>query len=304
VAARLRVAIVINPVAGVRGTLARARKRAEWAMDLLLARDVEPEVLISERPGHARELAAAAVAGGARVVAAWGGDGTVNEVACALAGSGAALAVIPAGSGNGLARMLRVPPDPRAAIERFLRAEDRLIDVGEIDGRLFVNVAGVGFDAHIAAAFAAMGRARRGLLRYGAIVARELWRYDSRHYSLALSVQDGQPCTPEGCRAFLLSFANGAQWGNGAIIAPAAALDDGLLDAVRVEVTGSAAVARALPHLFRGTIAGVRGVTIVKIRSATIQADAPLVYHVDGESRVGGARLEVGLRDRALRLRA
>jgi diacylglycerol kinase (ATP) len=101
-----------------------------------------------------------------------------------------------------------------------------------------------------------------------------------------------------------LSFANGTQWGNGAIIAPAAALDDGLLDAVRVEVAGPAAVARALPHLFRGTIAGVRGVTIVKVRSATIEADAPLVYHVDGESRVGGTRLEVGLRDRALRLRA
>ena len=303
-AARLRVAVVINPVAGVRGTLERAKVRAEWAMDLLAARGVDADVLISERPGHARELATAAAAGGARIVVAWGGDGTVNEVAGALVGSDAALAVIPAGSGNGLARMLRIPAEPRGAIDNLLQAPERLIDVGDIDGRVFVNVAGVGFDAHIAAAFAKLGRARRGLLKYGAIVARELWRYDSRHYSLALSLQGGAPCTPEGCTAFLLSFANGAQWGNGAVIAPAAALDDGLLDAVRVEVAGPLAVARALPHLFRGTIDGVRGVTIVKVRSATVEADVPLVYHADGESFVGGTTLQVTVRDRVLRLRA
>lgn len=302
--ARLRVTIVINPVAGVRGTLERARTRAEWAIDLLRSRGADPDAFISERHGHARELAAAAVAGGAEVVAAWGGDGTVNEVATALAGRDAALAVIPAGSGNGLARMLGVPADPRRAIDRFLQAPERRIDVGEIDGRLFANIAGVGFDAHVAAAFASLGRARRGLIKYGAIVARELWRYDSRHYALALATREGAPCAPEGCTAFLLSFANGSQWGNGALIAPAASLDDGLLDAVRVEVTGPVALARAIPHLFRGTIAGVRGVTIMKVRSATVRADAPLVYHADGESFLGGTTLEVAIRDRALRLRA
>jgi diacylglycerol kinase (ATP) len=162
VGARLRVTIVINPVAGVRGTLERARRRAEWAIDLLRSRGADPDVFISERRGHARELAAAAAATAAEVVAAWGGDGTVNEVASALAGSDVALAVIPAGSGNGLARMLGVPADPRRAIDHFLQAPERRIDVGEIDGRLFVNIAGVGFDAHVAAAFAALGRAPRG----------------------------------------------------------------------------------------------------------------------------------------------
>lgn len=302
--ARLRVTIVINPVAGVRGTLDRARRRAEWATGLLRSSGADPDVFISERHGHARELAAAAVAGGAEVVAAWGGDGTVNEVASALAGSDVALAVIPAGSGNGLARMLGVPADPRRAIQRFLQAPERRIDVGEIDGRPFVNIAGVGFDAHVAAAFASLGRARRGLVRYGAIVARELWRYDSRHYTLALTLGEGAPCAPEGCTAFLLSFANGSQWGNGALIAPAASLDDGLLDAVRVEVGGPLTVARAIPHLFRGTIAAVRGVTILKVRSATVRGDGPLVYHADGESFAGGATIEVAVRDRALRLRA
>lgn len=302
-AGRLRVAVVINPVAGVRGTLERARRRAELALDLLVAEGVEPEIHISERPGHARELTAAAVARGARVVAAWGGDGTVSEVASGVGGSPTALAIIPAGSGNGLARMLGIPTDPTKAIERFLHGSDRLIDAGEIDGRPFVNVAGVGFDAHVAARFASLGRARRGLLRYAAIVSYELWRYESRQYEVRHDPDDGAPAGPAS-RAFLLSFANGSQWGNGAVIAPGACLDDGLLEAVRVEATSALAIARAVPHLFRGTIATVAGVTIRRIRAATVRASFPLVYHADGESCLGGTEILVRVRHKALRLRA
>jgi YegS/Rv2252/BmrU family lipid kinase len=303
VASRLRVAIVINPVAGVRGTLERARRRAELAMDLLLDEGVDPDIHITERPGHARELAAAAVGHGARVVAAWGGDGTVNEVVTALAGTSTALAVVPSGSGNGLARMLKIPADPARAIRRFLDGADRLIDLGVIDGRLFVNLAGVGFDAHVAAAFAAMGRARRGLMKYGMIVARELWRYRSRTYELALGT-DGPGAAPVRCTAFLLSFANGSQWGNGAIIAPDAKLDDGLLDAVQVSVEGPGAIVRALPHLFRGTVASVGGVRIEKVRFARVCGASPLVYHADGEVFAGGTEIAVAIKPKALRLRA
>jgi YegS/Rv2252/BmrU family lipid kinase len=303
VAARLRIAVIINPVAGVRGTLERARRHAELAMDVLLSEGVDPLLHITERAGHARELAAAAVERGARIVAAWGGDGTVNEVASALAGTSTALAIVPAGSGNGLARMLGISADPIGAIRRFLHGSDRLIDAGDIDGRLFVNVAGVGFDAHVAAAFAAIGRARRGLLRYGSIVMRELWTYESRDYDLELDTADHGRRHVAG-RAFLLSFANGSQWGNGAIIAPAARLDDGLLEAVRVEVDGPLAVVRALPHLFRGTLTDVRGVASEKIRSASVRAALPLVYHTDGEAFLGGTEIAVSVRPKALRLRA
>lgn len=300
---RLRVALVINPKAGVRRTLDTARVRAELAMDLLLAEGADPAVHITERRGHASELARTAVEQGARVVAAWGGDGTVNEVASALVGTSAALAVVPSGSGNGLARMLQIPADPARAIRRFLHGTDRLIDIGLIDGRLFVNVAGVGFDAHVASAFASMGQARRGLLKYGTIVARELWQYRSVTYEVGFAL-DGTLAAPGVRTAFLLSFANGSQWGNGAIIAPGAQLDDGLLDAVCVEVDGPVAVVRALPHLFRGTIARVRGVSIEKVRSAFLRSAAPLVYHADGEAFVGGTEIAVSVRPHALRLRA
>lgn len=303
-ARRLRVAIVINPVAGVGGTLDLARRRAELAMDVLVAEHLEPDVLITAHVGHAAELAAAAVDRGARIVMAWGGDGTVNEVARALAGTSAALAVIPAGSGNGLARMLGMPSDPTRAIRRILHGADRMIDVGAIDGRLFVNVAGVGFDAHIAGAFAAIGRARRGFLRYGAIVARELVRYKSGTYTLALNPGDGDDAPPRSHRAFLLSFANGRQWGNGAVIAPSASLDDGALEAVVVDDRGPAALMRAVPRLFTGTIAAAPGVSISRIQSAVVGGDGPLAYHADGEPYVGGPSLRVSIVPGGLRLRS
>ncbi len=302
--ARDRVAILINPVAGVGGTLTRARRRAEEAMDLLVASHIDPDILITARAGHAAELAAGAVERGARVVVAWGGDGTVNEVATALVGTPAALSVIPAGSGNGLARMVGMPADARRAIDRILNGADRAIDVGEIDGHLFVNVAGVGFDAHIAQAFAAIGRARRGLLRYGAIVIRELRRYQSHTYTLALDPLDGNRAPDRTHRAFLLTFANGRQWGNGAIIAPSAELDDGVLEAVVVEDLGRVAVLRAIPRLFRGTIAAAPGVSTSRIHRAIVTGAGPLVYHADGEPHVGGLSLQVSIRPCALRLRS
>ena len=271
-------------------------------MDLLVAAHVDPEILITARAGHAAELARGAVDRGAHVVVAWGGDGTVNEVATALVGTSAALGVIPAGSGNGLARMLGMPPNPTRAIGRILNGSQRAIDVGEIDGHPFVNVAGVGFDAHIAGAFAAIGRARRGFLRYGAIVMGQLRTYECRTYAVALDPLDD--CATTTHRAFLLSFANGRQWGNGAIIAPSAELDDGALEAVVVEDRGRGAVLRSVPRLFAGTIAGAPGVSICRIQSAMVSGDGPLLYHADGEPHVGGPSLRVSIRPLALQIRA
>ena len=120
----------------------------------------------------------------------------------------------PAGSGNGLARHFDLPADPPAAIRRLLSAPTVAIDVGELNGRLFVNLAGLGFDAHVAARFASLHRSRRGFLRYAVIVFQELRRYQGAGYEMSC---DGDQASTH--RAFLISFANGRQWGNGAIIA-------------------------------------------------------------------------------------
>jgi diacylglycerol kinase family enzyme len=222
----------------------------------------------------------------------------VNEVASALAFTDSALGIIPGGSGNGLARMMAMPADPRIALPRLVRGRDQMIDVGAANNRLFVNVAGVGFDAHVAGCFARLGRSRRGFLRYASIVLLELGRYSPQPYTLELDA------VPVGCDpAFLLSFANGRQWGSGAIIAPDARLDDGQLDAVVVQARNSAAVLRAVPRLFSGTVHRVPGVAIRHITAARVTADRPLALHVDGEAVECGNTLDIRVHPSALRLR-
>ncbi len=159
----------LQPSSSIRFPAARspraARARAQLALAVVDAHGDPVEVLLTERVGHARELAKSAVRRGARLVLAWGGDGTINEVASALAFDEVPLGIVPAGSGNGLARELGVHPRPERAIADALQAVPRPMDLGEIDGRLFANMAGIGFDAHIASGFATGDAARLPRLR-------------------------------------------------------------------------------------------------------------------------------------------
>ena len=184
---------------------------------------------LTEGPGHALELARAAVAARAALVCAWGGDGTVNEVARALAGSGTALGIVPAGSGNGLARELGIPWDPAAALDVALGRRERVIDVGDIEGRLFVNLAGIGLDAAGRRAVQRPARpAGGGSGPYVAIGAREILRYRAREYTIRVGAETWQE------RALVIICANARQYGGGAVVAPTARPDDGQLDVVTV----------------------------------------------------------------------
>src|SRR5215510_13323523 len=165
-------AVIINPISGTGHRPDEARRRAELAAALLDARGIDAEIFVTERAGHARELAQAAVNRGVTLCIAWGGDGTINEVASALTFKPVTLAVIPSGSGNGLARELAIPLKPAGAFDVASTGRDQLIDAGEIDGRLFFNIAGLGFDARVAHQFAASGHERRGFARYITIALR------------------------------------------------------------------------------------------------------------------------------------
>lgn len=284
------ISFIINPVAG--GAPAGAGlRRAEIAHRTVARLGLAAELFLTERRGHAHELAAAAVRRGDRLVVAWGGDGTVNEVGSALTGSSTMLGVVPAGSGNGLARELGVPRSPERAIAFAVQSAGRAIDVGELGGRQFFSVAGIGFDAHVAAAFDADTSGRRGLSSYVRITLREILRYECRSYRV-----NGVPATG----ALLLTFANSAQFGNGARIAPDARIDDGLLDLVVFEERTRAATLRHMLSLFTGRVAAVPGVSITRLTTAVVETDAPMTFHVDGEPVRGGVRLEARIHPRAL----
>src|SRR4051812_33236740 len=139
----MSVALIVNPVSGGRRH-GSGRSRIERARAALSGCEEPVTIAASERRRHARELAAAAVARGDRLVMAWGGDGTLNEVASAVAFSSAAVAIVPSGSGNGLARSLGVSPIPERAIAEALAARPITIDAGELGGQLFFSIGGGG----------------------------------------------------------------------------------------------------------------------------------------------------------------
>ena len=292
------IAVIINPISGTGGRIDVARARATKAASLLASRGADPSnVFITERAGHAREIALNAVERGVSTIVAWGGDGTMNEVGAAVAFKDAALALVPSGSGNGLARELGIPFDPDAALDIAVRGRERTIDAGDIDGRLFFNVAGVGLDARVAHAFAVDGLARRGFGRYLRLTMRELAAY--RPDVLTVTTPAGSLCQP----SLLVAIANGRQYGNGALIAPDAKLDDGRFDIVTISARSLVRASLELPFVFLGMVDRVGGVRIQTAESVEITSPHPLVYHLDGEPIAGTVAVSARIQPRALRVR-
>ena len=300
-----RVVVIINPVSGParRGTGSERADLATRALDRLGER---AEIRLTERAGHAHEMAIEAAASGAEIVMAWGGDGTINDVGRALvqrADEAApdqplpALGIIPGGSGNGLARELGIPFDPERAIERCMRAQTRRVDAGELGNRLFFNVAGVGLDAHVAA-LVSTGVHHRGLLPYLSATVRDLLAYVPVEYSITA---DGETFEMS---ALIVAVANSRQYGFGAQIAPRASFEDGFLDLVVVEdrrMTGNLA---RIPSLFLARVDRQSGVKSLRVREATIRSRKTMLFHVDGEAEQGSDALVARVHPGALRLRA
>lgn len=293
----MSAAVIINPISGAGRRPDVARQRAELATAVLHGRGIGGEVFVTERGGHAHELARAALGRGVSLCIAWGGDGTINEVASALAFSSASLGIIPSGSGNGFSRELGIPFDPKAAFDIALAGRDRVIDAGDIEGHLFFNLAGVGLDARIAHQFAATGLLRRGFRRYLEIASSEIFTRSKHEYDITI---DGQL---RRSHVLLVAIANGRQYGNGALIAPQARIDDGKLEVVIVEDRSPWSVLRHAPKLFRGRLGEVPGVTMTSATSVRITASDSLIYHVDGEPCAGGSVVSARIRPGALRVR-
>lgn len=287
----MKVCAIVNPRAGA------GARRALAALERPPAGLRGVELRLSERTGQGRELAREAVQAGCDVVLAVGGDGTANEVAWGLLGSQAALGLVPVGSGNGLARTLGVPLSPRRALQALESAVTRRMDVGFANDRPFLNVAGAGFDAAVGAAFHERVRAgaRRGVMGY-------VWA----GLGIALGYRAAS-LTPQGAsasarRVLLYSFSNGPQYGGGAVIAPGARLDDGLLDVVCIEDGPRIQLLLQAPRLFLGGIERLGAYSRTAAASLVLTAAEPFPHHRDGEPEPPVARLEVRVEPKALRV--
>jgi YegS/Rv2252/BmrU family lipid kinase len=264
---------IVNPAAGD-GAGARAGAG--------LARELEPsgfkvEIVQTPAPGEAARIAREAAADGCRTVIAVGGDGTANEIANGLVGTGTALALYPIGSGNDFARALGYPRR-RRDIARFLAgARRRIIDVGEVNGRIFVNAAGVGIDGHVAERIEASARVVGPVLGYfvGALVSIATYRPQPMRLNI-----DGQ--TLEG-RNLVVVAANGTHFGSGMHVAPRAKVDDGLFDIVVAGDLGRWASLVALAKLYRGTHVNGRDIVAFRGRSLDVELERELPTQADGE---------------------
>jgi YegS/Rv2252/BmrU family lipid kinase len=279
----------------------RAGVAAHRALDALaVSRPGWPtiEVRLTEGPAHATALAREAVEDEAALILAAGGDGTVNEVAAALLGSGVPLGIVPVGSGNGIARALGIPLRPDRALAALEGGVARRMDVGQINGKPFLNVAGVGFDAFVGWAFHKAGRqgGRRGIFTY---LRMSLWLL--RRYKAPLVRLDLGESSIE-TRPFVVAFANGPQYGAGAVLNPGAKLNDGRLEAVVLEDGPLLETVALAPRLFLGGIERARRYRRLAIERAVLHAQTPLEHHRDGEPEEGTVRLEVTLLPKALRV--
>jgi diacylglycerol kinase (ATP) len=253
---------------------------------------------LTEKPGDAREIARQAAGEGIDLLLVGGGDGTVNEAAQGTIGSQTALGIVPVGSGNGLARSLRIPLSPGRALRALETGVDRQLDIGFLNGRPFLNVAGVGFDAAVGQAFERHGRrgGRRGVMSYLMLGLAGIFS----HPGVLVTLEAGGERIET--RALMVAFANGPQYGGGAVIAPRARLDNGFLEVVLVEDAPPWEIVLNAPRLFLGRIEGFGRYRRVRATKALLTTAQPLAHHRDGEPDGETDRFEVRVETRALRV--
>ncbi|MEZ0541745.1 diacylglycerol/lipid kinase family protein [Fibrella arboris] len=263
--------VIINPLSG---TLPLAQKEGLRAFIAAEAgrQAYHPEMVTTAYAGHATELAAQAVQQGIRRVLVMGGDGTINETARALRHTSTALGIVPMGSGNGLARHLGLPMNPQKAVTRALAGKPVLIDSGELNRHPFFCTAGLGFEAYVAHAFAR--QPVRGLQTYIKTAYQSFWSYRPATY-----VINDKKTGP----LFSLTAANAGQFGNNAWVAPTANIADGKLDLCQIKLFPTHMVSVIGWQLFRKTLNQSTYWSGQRLQEATIQSDAPLLAHADGE---------------------
>lgn len=287
----VRTCFIINPRSGRHDITPELVKRAE---SYLKIQEAGGKILMTERSGHGRELARAAVREKYERVVVVGGDGTLNEVASALINTPVTLGLIPRGSGNGLARHLGIPLDPARAFDVLCTGRMRMIDTGVVNGVPFVNAMGAGFDAEISRRFNEL--TRRGLRSYVSTAIRLFFS----HRPVQCTVEVAGAVFAEN--VFLIAVANPDQYGNNCIIAPGACIGDGMLDLVVIRDAGVLRGAALVARLFTGTLDGSPLVVRKRAGSFIIDRDEAGPIHADGEVHQMGRRLEIGVRPFSLRM--
>lgn len=265
------IRFIINPTSGTKSNVdVAARIKLH-----LNHQKYSHEIVYTAHAGHAPELAREAAEKGCKMVVAVGGDGTVNEVARGLLNTDTAMAILPKGSGNGLARHLQVPMDLEGALRVLNEGHMTSIDSGSINDHPFVTTAGIGFDAYISSVFA--GSKKRGLQSYVELIMKEVRSY--KHLPVKVSINGRELDTD----CFVMAFANAAQYGNNAYIAPEADIQDGLLDVCLVRTLDLIKALNLSYCMLTNQLAHADSAEYFKTKHIKVETEEPMMFHADGE---------------------
>ncbi len=284
-----KILFIVNPNAGkkISGKLIETIRKE-------LPSDIHNDISIWKDPEHFSEILQSLKTGGYTDAIAVGGDGTVNQVAKSIVNSGIALGIVPAGSGNGLARSLGISIKTVEAIQQIARGKTTTIDSGSVNGIMFFCTSGVGFDAHIGKLFATS--TKRGLSSYVKITLREFSSYKEKKYKISI---DGKIIERE---AFLITVANAGQYGNDFYIAPQAKLNDGLFHVVVLKPFSLFGGTGTVLKVLRRKANESKLIETFTCKELTIERSGSGSIHFDGEPGIQGEELKYILHPRSLKV--
>ncbi|WP_341974633.1 YegS/Rv2252/BmrU family lipid kinase [Microbacterium sp. LWO13-1.2] len=287
------IAVLSNPFAGK----GRGRREADAAVAHLRAGGAEVKVYTGDSAASSLVLAAQALGANPRVLVVVGGDGTLSGILDLVCAASVPVALVPAGTGNDLARALGLPRhDPIAAAELARTGVRRAVDVGTIRTAertaSFLTIAALGFDAKVSDRTNRL-RWPHGALRYYVALLIELARLRPMEFSVGF---DGS--APTNAAGTLIAVGNTASYGGGMPVCAGAAPDDGMLDVVRVAPLSRIRLLTLFPLLLRGTHFTRPEVRHDRVREVTVSAPGLVVY-ADGE-RIGEDACTISVRPAAL----
>ncbi|MCB2222101.1 MAG: diacylglycerol kinase family lipid kinase [Bacteroidetes bacterium] len=285
-----RIVFIVNPKSGV-----FKKDNIDEVIENHLNREhAHFEVKITKGPGHASELSRNAADAGDDIVVAVGGDGTVNEVAKGLIGSSTALAIVPAGSGNGLAHHLGIPLARKKAIELVQNGAIKLIDTATLNDQLFVSIAGIGFDGLVARRFSKEGF--RGFVAYLKVVTELYPKYRPKKYTLFL---DGKEIRT---KALFIAFANSDQFGFQTAIAPDARIDDGLLDVIIMQKPPLIEIPFLAGLLYWRKIDKSKYIQLYRTQEVMVKTKRNRWVNLDGEPIKPGKKIRIKVNPSSLKV--
>ncbi|MES2417379.1 MAG: diacylglycerol kinase family protein [Bacteroidota bacterium] len=285
---KANILFIINPIAG-----GKKKEQIPAIIEACLDRSkFNATYSFTAYVGHAAILAEEAAGKNFDVIVAVGGDGTINEIAGKLMQQNKILGIIPFGSGNGLARSLKIPLAIKKAIQVINAFHTERVDGVKLNNSYFFNMAGMGFDAQVSAAFA--GNKTRGLIGYVSIGFKEMISYKPQTYQLVI---DGINYTRE---AYIVSIANSSQYGNNVYISPQSSLNDGLLEVCIIKPFSLYRLPTLAYEMIRAKTHLSKKVEIIKGKKIQIIRTDEDYIHLDGEPIFKGKVIEIEVMPGAL----